>query len=149
VRCSAFDKTKKLAMSKAAVTGLFIGAGLAMIAGAMLAIAGVWVAIANDVFVMNGPDIVGLRGSALAWSALGVAMVGVFAIIGGLLAGLVAWIGALLNTWQLDSKAWFVGLLLLGIFNLGFFAMVAYLIAGPDGRIDAVKAEPLAQATPA
>lgn len=36
-------------MSKATVTRLFIGAGLAMIAGAMLAIAGVWVAIANDV----------------------------------------------------------------------------------------------------
>jgi len=137
-------------VSKATVTRLFIGAGIAMIAGAILAIAGVWVAIANDVFVMNGPDIVGLRGSALAWSALGVAMVGVVAIMGGLLAGLVAWIGALLNTWQLDSKAWFVGLLLLGIFNLGFFAMIAYLIAGPDGRADAtVKAEAVARATPA
>jgi MFS family permease len=139
-----------MAMSKATVTRLFIGAGLAMIAGAILAIAGVWIAIANDVFVMNGSDIVGLRGSALAWSALGVAMVGVIAIMGGVLAGLVAWIGALLNTWQLESKAWFVGLLLLGIFNLGFFAMVAYLMAGPDGRTDAaVKAEPVAQATPA
>ena len=137
-------------MSKATVTRLFIGAGLAIIAGAILAIAGVWAAIANDVFVMNGPDIVGLRGSALAWSVLGVAMVGVFAIMGGLLAGLVAWIGAMLNTWQLESKAWFVGLLLLGIFNLGFFAMIAYLIAGPDGRTDAsVKAQAAARATPA
>ncbi len=137
-------------MSKATVTRLFIGAGFAMIAGAILAIAGVWLAIATDVFVMNGPDIVGLQGSALAWSALGVALVGVVAIVGGLLTGLVAWIGALLNTWQLESKAWFIGLLLLGIFNLGFFAMVAYLIAGPDGRTDAaVKAEPLVRPTPA
>ena len=137
-------------MSKATVTRLFIGAGLAIIAGAILAVAGVWVAIANDVFVMNGPDIVGLRGSPLAWSALGVSLVGVFAMMGGLLAGLVAWIGALLNTWQLESKAWFVGLLLLGIFNLGFFAMVAYLVAGPDGRADAaVRAEAVARATPA
>ena len=135
-------------MSKAMVTKLFIGAGLAMIAGAILAIAGVWVAIANDVFVMNGPDIVGLRGSAVGWSMLGVATVGVVAIIGGLLAGLVAWIGAVLNTWQLASKAWFIGMLLLGIFNLGFFAMVAYLIAGPDGRTDAaLKPEPVAQPT--
>ena len=45
----------------------------------------------------------------------------------------MSWIGALLNTWQLDSKTWFAVLLLLGIFNLGFFAMIAYLIAGPDG----------------
>ena len=137
-------------MSKAMVTRLFIGAGLALIAGAILAIAGVWVAIATDVFVMNGPDIVGLRGSAVTWSTLGVAIVGVVAIMGGLLAGLVAWIGALLNTWQLQSKAWFVGLLLLGIFNLGFFAMVAYVVAGPNGRTDArVKVEPVAPPTPA
>ena len=53
--------------------------------------------------------------------------------IGGLIAGLIAWIGALLNTWQFESKAWFVGLLLLGIFNLGFFAMVAYILAAPSG----------------
>lgn len=99
---------------------------------------------------MNGPDVVGLRGSAIAWSTLGVAMVGVVAIMGGLLAGLVAWMGALLNTWQLLSKAWFVGLLLLGIFNLGFFAMVAYVVAGPNGRSDAtVKVEPVARPTPA
>ena len=65
-------------------------------------------------------------------SVLGVA--GVLAITGGLIAGLVSWIGALLNTWQLDSKAWFIGLLLLGIFNLGFFAMLAYVIGGPDGQ---------------
>ena len=120
-------------MSKSIVTRLFIGAGLAMLAGAVVAIVGVWIAIANDVFVMSGPDIVGLQGGPLAASSLALGFVGVLAITGGLVAGLVAWIGALFNTWQLDSKAWFISLLLLGIFNLGFFAMVAYLIAGPDG----------------
>ena len=55
------------------------------------------------------------------------------AIVGGAIGGLVSWIGALLNTWRLESKTWFAVLLLLGIFNLGFFAMIAYLIAGPDG----------------
>ena len=50
-------------MSKTTVTRLFIAGGLAVIAGAMLAVAAVWIAIANDVLVMNGPDIVGLRGS--------------------------------------------------------------------------------------
>ena len=124
-------------MSKATVTRLFIGAGLAMIAGAVLAVTSVWIAIANDVFVMNGSDIVGLRGSPLGWASLGLGIVGILAIVGGLISGLVAWIGALLNTWQLESKAWFIGLLLLGIFNLGFFAMVAYLIAGPDGKATA------------
>jgi hypothetical protein len=119
-------------MSKTTVTRLFIGGGLAIIAGAILAIAAVWIAIANDVFIMNGPDIVGLSGGAFAWSLLGLSVVGGLVIVGGLIAGFVAWIGALLNTWQLESKTWFAVLLLLGIFNLGFFAMIAYLIAGPD-----------------
>jgi hypothetical protein len=121
-------------MSKTTVTRLFIGAGLATIAGAVLFVAAVAMAIAANAFVMNGSDIVGLRGSALAWVSLGVAVVATLAFVGGLTVGLVAWIGALLDTWQLESKAWFVGLLLLGIFNLGFFAMVAYIVAGPSGR---------------
>lgn len=123
-------------MSKSNVTKLFIGSGIAIIAGGILAVAAVWVAIANGVFVMNGPDIVGLRGGALAWSLLGAGIVGSLAVASGLIGGLVSWIGALLNTWQLESKAWFVGLLLLGIFNLGFLAMVAYILAGPDGTLD-------------
>src|ERR671910_44176 len=49
-------------------------------------------------------------------------------------AGFIAWIGAVLNTWQLESKAWFVALVLTGIFNFGFIAMVIYVIAGPDGK---------------
>ena len=82
--------------------------------------------------------------SPIAWLSAGFAVVGSLAIVGGLIAGLVSWIGALLNTWQLESKAWFIGLLLLGIFNFGFFAMVAYVIAGPDGkRAAALRPAPL------
>lgn len=138
-------------MPKATVTKLFIGAGLAVIAGAILAVVSVSIANANDVFVMNGPDIVGLRGSALTWIMLPLGVLGGLAILGGLVAGLVAWIGALLNTWQLESKAWFAGLLLLGIFNFGFFAMVAFLVAGPDGASDAAvrRPDPTAPPTPA
>ena len=138
-------------MSKATVTRLFIGGGLAVIAGAVLAIVAVSVANANDTFVMNGPDIVGLRGSVLAWSMLPLGIVGGLAILGGLIAGLVAWIGALLNTWQLESKTWFAVLLLLGIFNFGFFAMVAFLVAGPDSATDAAvrRSEATSRPTPA
>jgi hypothetical protein len=120
-------------MSKATVTRLFIGGGLAVIAGAIVAIVAVAIAGANGAFVMNGPDIVALKGSPLAWAMLSVGVVGGIAIAGGLIAGLIAWIGALLNTWQLQSKTWFAVLLLLGIFNFGFFATVAFLVAGPDG----------------
>jgi hypothetical protein len=120
-------------MSKATVTRLFIGSLIAIAAGAILAVAGVWLAIANDVFVMSGSDIIGIQGGAVAWSTLGLAAVGLVAIVGAMITGLAAWIGALLNTWQLESKTWFAVLLLTGIFNFGFIAMIAYLIAGPDG----------------
>jgi hypothetical protein len=123
-------------MPKTTVTRFFIGGALAVIGGAILAVAAVWIAIANDVFVMNGPDIVDLRGSALAWPLLGLGLLGGVAIMAGLIAGFVSWIGALLNTSQLESKAWFVALLLLGVFSLGVIAMIAYVIAGPDGSTE-------------
>lgn len=109
------------------------GGAIVAIAGGILAIVAVSIGIANDVFVMNGADIVGLRESALMWSVLGLGIVAALAIMGGLVAGLVSWIGALLNVSQLESKTWFLILLLLGIFNLGIIGMIAYLIAGPDG----------------
>lgn len=136
-------------MSKATVTRLFIGSGIAIIAGAILAVAAVWLAIANNVFVMAGTDITGIRGSLLAWSLLGLGIVGGLAVAGGMIGGLVAWIGALLNTWQLERRTWFAVLLLLGIFNLGFFAMIAYLVAGPDSTTTAALPRRAPAPTPA
>lgn len=120
-------------MTKATVTRLFIGSLIAAVAGAIIAIAAVWLAIENAVFVLNGQDLVGIQGSALAWVLIGAGIAGGLAVVGGLIGGLVSWIGALLNTSQLQSKTWFLALLVLGIFNFGFFAMIAYVIAGPDG----------------
>ena len=122
-------------MSKATVTRLFIGGVIAAIAGAIVAVAAVWIAIANDVFVMNGPDIVGTRRERSRLVPGRVRRRRRPHDRGRPDRGLVSWIGALLNTWRLESKTWFAVLLLLGIFNLGFFAMIAYLIAGPDGKI--------------
>jgi hypothetical protein len=124
-------------MSKATVTKLFIGSAIAVVAGAILAIAAVWIAYANGVFVMSGNEVVDVRGSSLAWSMLGLGIVGGVAMIGGMIGGLVSWIGALLNTSQLESKTWFLVLLLLGIFSFGFVAMIAYVVAGPDGTAEA------------
>jgi hypothetical protein len=46
--------------------------------------------------------------------------------------------GALVNTYRLQDKTWFAVLLAGGLLGLafgllGFAAMVAYLVAGPDG----------------
>ena len=45
-------------------------------------------------------------------------------------------IGALLNTWQLDEKMWFSSLLAGGLLGLGVVAMIAYVVAGPDGTAE-------------
>jgi hypothetical protein len=132
-------------MAKNTVTKLFIGSLIAFGAGAIVAIFAIALAVANNVFVMDGNDIAAIQGGTLAWVLIGIAILGVMAAAGGAIAGFVAWIGAVLNTWQLESKAWFIGLLLLGIFNFGFFAMIAYVIAGPDSKAAAeARAAPVA-----
>ncbi|MBA3235405.1 MAG: hypothetical protein H0T59_05355 [Chloroflexi bacterium] len=136
-------------MSKPTVTRLFVIGALAVGAGAVMGGLAVGIAIATDAFVMNGPDIVGLRGSLLTWSLLGLGLVGGLSMLGGLAVGFVSWIGALLNTSRLESRAWFVALLLLGLFNLGFFAMLAYVLAGPDGWDDAPRRGAPSPASPA
>jgi hypothetical protein len=116
-------------VSKATISKVFIGSAVAV------------VAFANGVFLMDGPDVVGVRGTPMAWTTMALAIVAGFVVIGGFVGGLVSWIGALLNTAQLDDKVWFLVLLLLGIWNLGVFAMIAYVIAGPDGTTVAARRE--------
>jgi hypothetical protein len=101
-------------MSKAVITRLFIGGLVAFVAGLVIAM------------------FAALSASPFAWSMIAVVMLGGLAMVGGAVAGLVAWIGALINTAQLDDKLWFIVLLVLGLFSFGFVAMIAYVVAGPD-----------------
>jgi hypothetical protein len=121
-------------MVKSTVTRLFIGSLIALAAGATVLILAIALAIANNVFVMDGNDIEAIQGGPLGTALLGVAFLGALTAAGGVIAGFIAWIGAVLNTWQLESKAWFVALVLTGIFNFGFIAMLIYVVAGPDGK---------------
>jgi hypothetical protein len=102
---------------------------VAVIAGAVLAFAAVWMAYASGAFVMSGPD-VGIRSTPFAWAIVGLAILACLAMMAGLIGGLVSWIGALLNTAQLEDKTWFIVLLVLGLFSFGLVAMIAYVIAG-------------------
>jgi hypothetical protein len=120
-------------MNKATITRLFAGSVIAVVSGGILAVAAIALAIADHAFVMAGGDVVVVHGSFATWSLLSLATVGGVAIAGGLIGGLASWIGALLLTWQRETRTWFAVLILLGIFNLGFFGMIAYLVAGPDG----------------
>ena len=120
-------------MSKATVTRIFLGSVIAVIAGALLALATVWIAYANGAFVMNGPDVVGIRSTPAAWAIFGFGFAAMLAMMAGFVGGMVSWIGALLNTSELEDKTWFVLLLVLGVLSVGLVAMIAYVIAGPDG----------------
>jgi len=120
-------------MSKATVVRVFVGGVIAIVAGALLAFAAVWIGYATGVFVMQGPDVVGIEATPFAWTTVGLAIVAVLAIIGGAIGGLVSWIGALLNTAQVEDKTWFILMLVLGLLSFGLVAMIAYIIAGPDG----------------
>ena len=64
---------------------------------------------------------------------LGLVVVGSLAILGGTVVAVVSWIAALVNTWQLEDKLWFAALLALGLLGFGVIAMIAYVVAGPDG----------------
>ena len=136
-------------MSKTTVTEVFLGSVVAVIAGAVLAFAAVWTAYASGAFVMSGPDVVGIASTPIAWAMVGLAILACFAMMAGLIGGLVSWIGALLNTAQLEDKAWFIVLLVLGLFSFGLVAMIAYVIAGPDSaKQPAARASLMTQSTP-
>lgn len=120
-------------MTKSTVTRLFVGSVIAVIAGAVLAFAAVWLAFANGAFEMSGSDVTGLQATPFAWGVVGLALVAALAMIAGFIGGLVSWIGALLNTSQLADKTWFILLLVLGLLSFGLVAMITYVIAGPDG----------------
>jgi hypothetical protein len=118
-------------MSKPTVTRLFIGAVLLVVVGLLVAFAAIVAALAGGAITLGGPAVVNVNGDAFAgvlvW--LGIASL---AIAAGSLAAIASWIGALLNTFQLEDKTWFVVLLVLGVFSLGWVAMAAYVFAGPD-----------------
>ena len=103
-------------MSKRTITRLFVGAIMAVGAGLVLVAVAVWAAVASDVVL-----------------TVTLVVVGSLVMVAGAVAGVASWIGALLNTAQLEDKTWFVSLLALGLFSFGLLAMVAYVLAGPDG----------------
>jgi hypothetical protein len=125
-------------MSKKNVTRLFVGAIVAVGAGLVLGFAALWAALASDAIDVGGNDVIDVNGGSGAWTALGLVIVGSLAILGGTASAVVSWIAALLNTWQLEDKAWFASLLALGLLGFGVVAMIAYALAGPDGTKQSV-----------
>jgi hypothetical protein len=144
-------------MSKSVVTRTWLG-GLVAIAfglliagvavGAMLAFGGTFQTAPTG----NGYDFVPAQNGAFWTSVSAIVIGGVLATFGGLVQ-LVAWIGAVINTYQVTDKTWFVVMLVGGVVGLAFglvgmAVMIAYMIAGPDGTA-IPKTEPPVAAGPA
>jgi hypothetical protein len=88
-------------------------------------------------------DFIPNYGPTFWWTVTTAALGGLIALAGGV-AQFVGWIGALVNSWRLPEKAWFVLLLVLGIIGhvFGLVMMIVYLLAGPDST----KLQPAPQA---
>jgi len=119
-------------MSKAAITRLFAAALVSVVVGSIIGVVA-WIAgITGGGVTIGGSQLIAVNGASLAgvvlWLILGWALVGV-----GALGAVASWIAALLNTAQLEDHTWFIALLVLGLFSLGWIAMFAYIFAGPDG----------------
>lgn len=66
----------------------------------------------------------------------GIVTGGILAAVGGIVQ-LVAWVGALMNTYSLADKTWFAVLLIGGLIGfaagiVGLITMAVYVLAGPD-----------------
>lgn len=131
-------------MAKHTITRMWIAGVIVLAAGLvmggvslalMLAYGGHFTAAASG----NGYDFVPTM-NAFFWSMVTLMVIGFMVATVGLVVQLAAWIGALVNTYQISDKTWFLVLLIGGLLGLsfgvtGFAAMVAYLIAGPDALI--------------
>jgi hypothetical protein len=120
-------------MSKQNVTRLFVGAIVAFAVGLILGVAALWSALASDAIDVGGSHVIDVNGGSGAWTALALVIVATLVILVGTAAAVVSWLAALVNTWQLEDKAWFGSLLALGLLGFGVVAMIAYVVAGPDG----------------
>jgi hypothetical protein len=125
-------------MSKLTVARIFWGSLIAIAGGLIVFVIAGGLGFAGTGFIMNGPDVVGVQPTSTTWFAAMLGIFGVAAVVAGGIAQFVAWIGALLNTAQLADRTWFLVLLLLGIFGLGFIPMLVYVLAGTDGTAAAV-----------
>ena len=130
-------------MSKTTITWLFSAAVAAVVAGTVMRVAAVVAGLADGAVVLGGPQVVTLNGDALAWSIAALVTASLL-IAAGAVAAIASWFGALLNTSRLADKTWFAVLLVLGLVSLGWVAVIAYVVAGPDSTArDAMPSAPV------
>ena len=101
-------------------------------AGSVGSIAVVIWAVVNGAVAFGGSQFVSVDAGPFAGAIVALIVASMLTGI-GTVAAVIAWAGALLNTARLDDKAWFTALLVLGLVSLGWVALIAYVLYGPDG----------------
>jgi MFS family permease len=120
-------------MSKKLVVRFFVWSLLGLGASIAMIVAAVVIALLSDAFVLRGDEVVGVNRNAAVIVAVAMAAVGVLVMIAAGVGQFVAWIGAVVNTYDLADKTWFVILLIAGLLSVGFVATLVYVLIGPDG----------------
>ena len=118
-------------MAKATIGRLFWGSLVGFAGALVLLVAAGGLGLANGSLVRDGPDVTGIRETPFGWVMAGLAAVAILVMLAAAVTQFVAWVGAVINTAQLQDKTWFIILLVTGLLSFGFIAMIIYLIAGP------------------
>ncbi|HEX9095592.1 MAG TPA: hypothetical protein VF990_05760 [Candidatus Dormibacteraeota bacterium] len=129
-------------MTKSMITKVWIGGLAAFAAGIVVAIVGVFLMLGyggtfTQVAGTNNYDFVPNM-NGFFWVTVGLIVAGGLVGVFGSIVQFAAWVGALVNSYALPDKDWFLVLLVGGLLSfafapIGFVAMIAYVIAAPDG----------------
>lgn len=124
-------------MRKSTITKTWLGGIIAIALGFVAAAVAIALMFAYGGTFTSAPNGEGYdfapRQDAFFWTMVGITVAGFVVAGAGAIAQLVAWIGALVNSYQLQDKLWFVLTLVLGLIGFGLVMMIVYLIAAPDG----------------
>ena len=118
-------------MTRSTILRLFVGSLIAAVVGGALFTIAAAVGLGNEVLIMNGPDVVGLRPGALSATMIITAGAAFLLWTGATVAVLVAWVGAIINTANLPSKTWLAIELVIGLLGLPFVAVLVYVVGRP------------------
>ena len=132
-------------MTRSVIVRLFVGSLIGAGVGTALFVLAAAVGIGDEVLIMNGPDVVGIRPGALSTMMIVTAGLASLLWMAATVAVVVAWVGAIINTASLPSKTWLAIELVLGLLGLPFVAVLAYLVGRPEATAD----DPVRPAQPA
>ena len=129
-------------MTKSVINKVWIGGLAVFAAGIVVALVGVFLMLGyggtfTQVAGTNNYDFVP-NIDGFFWVTIALIVAGGLIALIGSIAQFAAWIGALVNSYALPEKTWFAVLLVGGVLSfafapLGFAAMIAYVVAAPDG----------------